>query len=85
MWNRLLEYAATHPNAVIWYHASDMILHVDTDAAYLVLPKACSHIAGHFYLSNRLPTNDTPKQKLNGPILTIFQTLKNVVASASEV
>ena len=35
---RLLDYAATYLNAILRFHASDMILHVDTDAAYLVLP-----------------------------------------------
>ena len=58
-----------------------MILHGDTDAAYLVLPKSYSRIAGHFYLSDRLPTTNTPKPKLNGPILTVYQTLNNVVDS----
>ena len=36
---RLLNYAATHPDAVIRFHASDMILHVEADAAYLNEPR----------------------------------------------
>ena len=48
-----------------------MVLHADTNAAYLDLPKYRSQISGHFYLSNRPSTNGTPKLKLNGPILTI--------------
>ena len=36
----LLDYCATNPNGKIRFHASDMVLHVDTDAAYLVLPQA---------------------------------------------
>ena len=35
----LMEYAATQPDAVIRFHASDMCLHIDSDAAYLVHPK----------------------------------------------
>jgi len=35
----LLDYAATYPLAIIRYHASDMALNTNTDAAYLVLPK----------------------------------------------
>jgi hypothetical protein len=31
----LLNYAATHPDAVLSYHASDMVLHVHSDASYL--------------------------------------------------
>jgi hypothetical protein len=53
--NQLLDYAATYPSAVIRYHASQMILHVDTDAAYLVLPKARSRIAGHYCTSVASP------------------------------
>lgn len=45
----LMDYAATHPLAIIRYHASDMILHVDSDAAYLVQPNARSRYAGHFF------------------------------------
>ena len=54
---RLLDYAATYPNASIRYHASDMVLHVHLDAAYLVMPKARSRIADYilptFKLSNQ--------------------------------
>ena len=82
--NRLLDYAASYPDAVIRYHVNDMILYVDTDAAYIVLPKSRSRIAGHFYLSDHPPSNGTPNPKLNGPILTICQKLKHVVASAAE-
>ena len=46
--SRLLDYTATHPNASIRYHESDMVLHVDSDAAYLVMPQARSIIAGYY-------------------------------------
>jgi hypothetical protein len=39
---KLLNYAATHPNATIRYHASDMILYAHSDASYLSSPKARS-------------------------------------------
>jgi hypothetical protein len=39
---RLLDYAATHPNARIRFHASDMINKCDSDASYLCEPKAKS-------------------------------------------
>ena len=38
----LMDYAATHPLSIIRYKASDMILHVDSDAAYLVQQNAQS-------------------------------------------
>jgi hypothetical protein len=83
--NQLLDYAATSPDAVIRYHASDMVLHLDTDAAYLVLPQARSRIAGHYFLSDNPPTPPTmPKPKPNGPIHTECRTLRSVVSSAAE-
>ena len=77
---RLLDYIATHPNAVIRYKASDMILQVDTDADYLVLPKARSRCAGHYYCTNE-DLKDPPP---NGPIHTLCKTIRNVVSSSAE-
>ena len=80
---RLFDFLYTYPNATIRYYASDMKLHIDTDAAYLVLPQARSRIAGHYYLSNttNIKQNDPPN---NGPVLTECTSLKGVVASAAE-
>ena len=47
-----MDYASTHPNATIRYHASNMILMIDTDAAYRVLPEACRCITSHYYFTN---------------------------------
>jgi hypothetical protein len=33
--NQMLDYLATHPDTTIRYHASDMILHIHSDASYL--------------------------------------------------
>lgn len=44
----LLDYAATHPIATIRYYASDMVLWIDSDATYLVAPKARSRVGGYF-------------------------------------
>jgi len=67
---QLLDYAATCPNAVIKYYASDMILHAESDAAYLVLPTR-SRIAGYFYRSSKPPASKTSltQPQPNGPIL----------------
>ena len=32
--HQLPDYLETHPDAAIWYHASDMVLSFDTDASY---------------------------------------------------
>ena len=49
----LLDYANTYKNTCLWFYASDMILHIDSDAAYLILPNACSQIAGYFHLLDK--------------------------------
>ena len=43
---KLMGYLHTYPNAFIRYYASNIVLHVDSNAAYLVSPKACSRVAG---------------------------------------
>ena len=46
---KLVDYTDTYLDAFIRYHASDMQLQMDSDAAYLVLPKAKSRIVGYYY------------------------------------
>jgi hypothetical protein len=78
--NQLLDYVATHPDAAIRYHASDMILHIHSDASYLSVSNARSRLGGLFFLGNKSPEQDT----LNGSILNVASVIKNVVASAAE-
>ena len=80
----LLDYLSTHPSSSIHYYASDMILYVVSDAAYLVLPKSCSCCAGLFYLSD-YPTQNSPTPKPNGAFHILCKTLLTVPASAAEV
>jgi hypothetical protein len=81
----LLDYLSTHPDATIRYHASDIVLAVCSDAAYLVLPNARSRAAGYFFLTN-LPsaTNSPPSPKLNGDVHVLCKTIGTVAASVSE-
>ena len=76
----LMDYLHTHPDVVVRFHASNMILYKESDAAYLVLPQARSRVASIFYLSNA--TSGSPP--LNGAIQVICKTLQNVVSSAAE-
>jgi hypothetical protein len=46
----LLNYAATHPDATIRVHKSNMILYVHSNASHLSKPKAWSRVGGYFYL-----------------------------------
>ena len=51
--DHLLSFAQTYSkNVKLRYHASDMCLHVDSDAAYLVMPGARSCFAGYYHLSS---------------------------------
>jgi hypothetical protein len=45
--HQFLDYAATYPNAIITYKASDMILAIHSDTSYLSEPKARSRAGGH--------------------------------------
>jgi hypothetical protein len=77
--NKLLGYLATHPDATIGYHASDMILHIHSDASYLSVSNARSHLSGLFFCGDRSPHEDN----LNGSILNVASVIKNVVASTA--
>jgi hypothetical protein len=46
--NHFLDYMWTHPDAIIRYPASDIILNVHSDASYLSAPKSCSRAGGYF-------------------------------------
>jgi hypothetical protein len=78
--DQLLDYLATHPDDAIRYHASDMILHIHSDASYLSVSNARSRLGGLFFLGNKSPEQD----KLNGSIINLAVIIKNVVASAAE-
>jgi hypothetical protein len=78
--NQLLDYLATHPDATIRYHASDMILHIHSDASYLSVSNTRSRLGGLFFLGNKPPEQD----KLRGSIINVASVIKNVVASAAE-
>jgi hypothetical protein len=87
---QLLNYAASNPDAVIRFHASDMSLHVSSDASYLTAPKARSRAAGYHYLSAR-PSDPTkpprptdPEPPSNGAIHVPCHIMREVLSSAAE-
>jgi hypothetical protein len=53
--NHLLDYLATHPDTTIRYHASDMILHIHSDASYLSVSNKRSRLGGLFFLGENPP------------------------------
>jgi hypothetical protein len=78
---KLLNYCNTHPETKIRYHASEMILHIQSDASYLSENEAKSRAGGFFYMGSDTKT-DT--KLTNGAILIISKGLKNVMSSAAE-
>jgi hypothetical protein len=62
---QLLNYCATHTDAKIRYHASDMILHISSDISYLFEAGARCRTCGHFCLGQQ----DGQTQLTNGPLL----------------
>ncbi len=77
---QLLNYLATQEDAVLSYHASDMVLAVNSNASYLSKPKARSRAGGHFFLSSNttVPPN-------NSAVLNIAHIIKKVMSSATKV
>ena len=80
----LLNYLATHSNTVLRYKASDMCLHIDTDAAYLVAPGAMSRIAVYFYLGANTLISSPQTSTTKAPIRMLCKLLKHVVTSTGE-
>jgi hypothetical protein len=78
--NQMLDYLATHPDATIRYHASDMILNIHSDASYLSVSNARSRLGGLFFLGNKSPEQET----INRSILNVADVIKNIVASTAE-
>jgi hypothetical protein len=84
---QFLNYAATHPDAIVRFTKSQMTLYVHSDASYLSAPKARSRVGGHFYLSNKpVDPNKAPvtMPPNNGAVHTECKTMRVVVASATE-
>eukprot|EP00804_Cyclotella_cryptica_P007584 CCRYP_010663-RA/>CCRYP_010663-RA protein AED:0.17 eAED:0.17 QI:0/0/0/1/1/1/2/0/834 len=77
--HQFLDYAMTHPDAIITYRASNMILTIHSDTSYLSETKARSRAGGHFFLSEV-----DPSPRNNGAVLNLAQIIKPVMSSAAE-
>ena len=82
--NKVLDYASTHPNATICYHASNMILMTDTESSYIFLLESHICIAGYYHFTNRILYYYKGTPTPNGSILTESNTLKIMVSSSDE-
>ena len=80
-----MNYYHTYPNVTIRYYASNVCLHIEFGASYLVQPREHSRVVGHIYLSNYVPQNiKTPQPKPNGPIIIEYCAVRNVISSAED-
>ena len=64
--HQLLDYMATHPNAIVRFYTSDMILNLHSDASYLSAGQGRSRAGGYFSLGST--PRDTQYIQLNGNI-----------------
>lgn len=79
---RLLQYAATWPNAITVFRASDMILRVHSDAGHLAETKSRSRAGGIHYLGN---INDADLcSHPNGAVDIVCSILPSVAQAAAE-
>ena len=76
---QFLDYSASHPDAIITYNSSNMVLAGHSDASDIPETKSRSRAGGHFFMSTNaaIPLN-------NGAVITIAQMIKVVMYSASE-
>lgn len=90
--NRLIAYSARYPNHTTIYHASDMILYLQSDASYLSRSNARSVAGGLAYLDFAiLPQNDTDNNDnntttnpINGLVLYHSKIINTVCCSVAE-
>ena len=73
-----LDYAVTHPDAILTYCVRNMVPNVYNDASCLTEPKARSRAGGHWFMSS-----DEECAKNNGAVLTIAKIIRNVMTSAA--
>jgi hypothetical protein len=87
---QLLNHAATHPDASVLHVASNMCLHVSSNASHDSVPKARSRAAGCHFLSNKPidptqpPLSADPDPPDNGAIQILCQIMREVLSTAAE-
>jgi hypothetical protein len=77
---KFLNYCATHPESIIQYKKSDMILRCHSDVSYISESQARSRAGGFYYMG----TADIKNTTINGAILASTTIMKPVLSSASE-
>ena len=76
---RLLNYAATYPNALTVIRPSSMVLRADSDASYLSESQSRSRGAGYWYLGS-----DDTSEPVNAAVDIVCTILPTVTSSTAE-
>ena len=77
--HQFLNYVATHPDAILAYRKSSMVLNVHGDPSYLIEPQARSRAGGHYFMSD-----NAPDPVDSGAVLNVAQLINNAMFSAAE-
>ena len=84
---QLLDYEATHPEAITRYHASGITLYMHSDASFVLAAVGKIRAGGYHYLSELSSEPKRPPHKprpINVPIHVECKTIINVLASTTE-
>jgi hypothetical protein len=76
---QFLDYVSTYHNAVVSYHASNMVLAGHSIASYLSRSDARNRAGGHFLMSSNVELRPN-----NGVVSTISQIIKVIISLAAE-
>ena len=76
---QLPDYAATHPDSVVTYRSSNIVLAAHSDASYLSETKSRSRAGGHFFMASNISVPEN-----NGAVHTAAQIIKTVMSSVAE-
>ena len=74
----ILNYCATHPDAVFWYKKRDMIISIQSDDSYLSDPKVCSKSYRKILLMNKKELGQHMMN--NGAVHVVSTIILNVIS-----
>ena len=74
----------SHPDAVIEYRRSRMILHIYSDSSYILEPKTHRRSGGYFFLGPKSNTPITAMPPENYPVHVEYSILIDFMVSATE-
>jgi hypothetical protein len=79
LWKHRLDYMATQEDAILTYHANDIVLSIHSDALHLSKPTSRSRAGRHMFMAGKdeIPLN-------NGAIHNILQIIQAVMSSATK-